>query len=236
MSVTTWNSPTVKFAALRNRESPLRIGIRTLGELMITAGLLLLLFSAYEVWGKAAIVAGHQAELDSQLNREWSTPPPTSAPPSDLPGGSIARLYIPRLGKHWVVVEGVRQIDIRYAPGHYPSSAQAGQIGNFSVAGHRSPAIFWDLDKMRAGDVVVVETRTTFYIYKVTSTEIVKPTAVEVVAPVPDQPGVKPTVAMLTLTTCNPKWDNYQRLIVHGQLDRSQDRGAGQPVELQTGG
>ncbi len=25
---------------------------------------------------------------------------------------------------------------------------------------------------------------------------------------------------MLTLTTCNPKWDNYQRLIVHAQLER----------------
>ena len=37
-----------------------RTTIRTLGELMITAGLVLLLFAAYEVWGKAAIVNAHQ--------------------------------------------------------------------------------------------------------------------------------------------------------------------------------
>jgi sortase A len=239
MSVTTWDSPTVKFAALRNRESPLRIAIRTLGEVMITVGVILLLFSAYEVWGKAAIVAGHQQDLDIQLNHDWSTPQPTGTPAGleAPPGGSIARLYIPKLGKHWVVVEGVRQADIKYAPGHYPSSAKPGQIGNFAVAGHRSPAIFWDLDKLGTGDVVVVETRTMFYIYKVSKTEIVAPTAVSVVAPVPGSPGKKPTVAMLTMTTCNPKWDNYQRLVVHATLDRSQERSAGQPVELQpTGG
>jgi sortase A len=29
---------------------------------------------------------------------------------------------------------------------------------------------------------------------------------------------------MITLTTCNPKFNNYQRLIVHGVLDQSQTR------------
>jgi sortase (surface protein transpeptidase) len=64
-----------------------------------------------------------------------------------------------------------------------------------------------------------------------TSREIVVPTALEVVAPVPDQPGVAPTKAMLTLTTCNPKYNNYQRLIVHAVLQRQQPRSAGLPAE-----
>jgi len=227
-----------------------RTTIRTLGELMITVGLVLLLFASYEVWGKAAIVNDHQRDLDDQLSQQWDNPgtgtttgstepgSPMAVPPPPPPGGSIARLYIPRLGKHWVVVEGVRASDIAYAPGHYPKSAQPGQVGNFAVAGHRSPAIFWDLDKMRAGDdthpgdAIVLETRNTFYIYRVTDNIIVAPTAVEVVAPVPGDPGAKPSVAMLTITTCNPKWDNYQRLIVHAKLDRSQPRSAGRPAEL----
>jgi sortase A len=54
-----------------------------------------------------------------------------------------------------------------------------------------------------------------------------------VVAPVPDQPGVTPTEAMLTITTCDPKWDNYHRLIVHAELVRSQPRADGRPAELQ---
>src|SRR4029453_2354830 len=127
--------------------------------------------------------------------------------------------------------EGVAPQNIRYAPGHYPNTALPGEVGNFSVAGHRSPAIFWDLDQMRSGDAVVVETRTMFYVYRVSNTEIVAPTAIEVVAPVPDHPGMTPTEAMLTLTTCNPKWDNYQRLIVHAKLQRSQARAEGRPAE-----
>lgn len=220
----------------RARGSALRIGIRTLGELMITVGLVLLLFSAYEVWGKAVIVAGHQRDLDAQLAQEWANaaPDPARVEP-DLappPGSSIARLYIPRLGKHWVVVEGVQQKDIVYAPGHYPGSAKPGQVGNFAVAGHRSPAVFWDLDRMRRDDVIVVETRTAFFVYLVTQNIIVSPTSVEVVAPVPGKPGAKPTIPMLTITTCNPKWDNYQRLVVHATFDHSQPRTAGRPKEL----
>jgi sortase A len=224
-----------------DREHWIRSTIRTTGEAMVTVGLVLLLFAAYEVWGKAVIVADHQRDLDSQLSHEWNNPNdqptvggPSSSGPTALPappGGSIARLYIPRLGKHWVVVEGVQPKDIRYAPGHYPGTALPGQIGNFSVAGHRSPAIFWDLDQMQTGDKIVVETRTTYFVYTMTSREIVAPTALQVVAPVPDRPGVAPTTAFLTLTTCNPKWDNYQRLIVHATLERQQARSAGLPVE-----
>jgi sortase A len=47
----------------------------------------------------------------------------------------VARLTIPKLKKHWVVVEGVTPYDIRYAPGHYPDSAMPGEVGNFAVAG-----------------------------------------------------------------------------------------------------
>jgi LPXTG-site transpeptidase (sortase) family protein len=107
-----------------------------------------------------------------------------------------------------------------------------GEVGNFSMAGHRTKAIFWDIDKLVAGDAIVVQTADAWFVYKVTGHEIVKPTAVEVVAAVPDKPGVTPTQALLTLTTCNPKFNNYQRLVVHAQLDRQQPRTAGNPAEL----
>jgi sortase A len=79
---------------------------------------------------------------------------------------------------------------------------------------------------------VVVEDKKNWYVYRVVQNHIVKPTQVEVVAPVPNEPGVRPTKAMLTLTTCNPKFDNYQRLIVHAELERSQAKSAGRPAEL----
>jgi LPXTG-site transpeptidase (sortase) family protein len=220
-------------------EKALRTSATTLGEVMITFGLVLLLFAAYEIWGKAAIIADHQRDLDAQLNQEWQQPDPTVTPgtteqpgQAPPPGWAIARLHIPRLHKQWVVVEGVAMDDLKYAPGHYPNSAGPGQIGNFSVAGHRSPAIFWDLDRMRPGDPIVLETKTSYYIYRVTENKIVLPSAVEVVAPVPGRPGATATEAMLTITTCNPKWDNYERLIVHAKMDRRQPRANGPPPEL----
>jgi LPXTG-site transpeptidase (sortase) family protein len=207
---------------------------RGTGEILITIGLIVLLFAAYEVWGKAAIVNAEQNQLDQELAQTFEQPGQSGLGPATapLPGDALARLYIPRLNKNWVVVQGVTQRDIRYAPGHYPNSAMPGQIGNFSVAGHRNRAIFWDLDQLKDGDPIVVETAQSFYVYNVTQTEVVLPTAVQVVAPVPNRPGATPTVAMLTLTTCNPKFNNYQRLIVHAQLARTVTRAEGPPPEI----
>jgi LPXTG-site transpeptidase (sortase) family protein len=131
-----------------------------------------------------------------------------------------------------VVVEGVAPRDIKLAPGHYPKSQLPGQVGNFAVAGHRTPAIFWNVDQLHGGDVVVVETRTEWFVYKITKVHIIKPTKVSVVAANPEQPGSAATRKLLTLTTCNPKWDNYERLVVQAELARTQLRGTGRPAEL----
>jgi sortase A len=210
--------------------------VRGTGEIMITLGLVVLLFAAYEVWGKSAIVDAHQNDLDQQLAQDWAEPTPGASPnPSASalappPGEAVARLYIPSLKKHWVVVEGVAPRDIRYAPGHYPKSAMPGQVGNFSVAGHRNRATFWRLDELNDNDVIVVETRTHWHVYTVAKTRIVLPSAVEVVRKVP--PGFAKGDKLLTLTTCNPKFDNYQRLIVHAKLRNTLARSEGRPPEL----
>ncbi|GAB3966723.1 class E sortase [Plantactinospora veratri] len=217
--------------------SRIRTGIRATGEILITFGLVVLLFAAYEVWGKSTIVNAHQDDLGQQLAQQWDEPDPTVGPtPTATPkptkpvqGKPIAGLYIPKLDKHWVVVEGVTQKDIRYAPGHYPTSALPGQVGNFSVAGHRNRATFWRLDELDDGDSIVVESKEAWFVYHVSQTRIVRPSQVEVVAPVPGKPGAKPKKAMLTLTTCNPKFDNYQRLIVHAELIRTEPKTAGSP-------
>ena len=221
--------------------SRVRGGIRVSGELMITFGLIVLLFAGYEVFGNGAKVQSEQNALANELNHEWDNPTvgptsPTQGPAA--PGTSlVGRLYIPKFDKEWVIVNGVLPDDIKYAPGHYPDTAAPGQIGNFSVAGHRIQKIFWRIDELVPGDVIGVETRDNWYVYKVYGHEIVKPSAVEVVAPVPDQPDATPTKALLTLTTCNPKFNNYQRLIVHAQLVSTVKRDAalpdaGEPAEM----
>ncbi|MFI1196131.1 class E sortase [Micromonospora sp. NPDC020750] len=223
----------------------LRTGVRVTGEVLITFGLVVLLFAGYEVWGKSAIVDAHQNDLDRQLAQAWgasgdptvaptasATATATAKPKPPAHGKPLAGLYIPKLDKNWVVVEGVTQGDIRYAPGHYPDSAMPGEVGNFAVAGHRNRATFWRLDELNSGDAIVVEGKTDWYVYKVYKSRIVKPNQVEVVAPVPMEPDAKPTKKLLSLTTCNPKFDNYQRLIIHAELDRTEAKSAGRPAEL----
>jgi LPXTG-site transpeptidase (sortase) family protein len=209
--------------------------MRVTGEVLITFGLVIALFAAYEVYGKASAIESHQKTLSHQLEQAWAQPPPAAArlsSPGIEPGTAIARLYIPVMKLHWVVVEGVDGGDIRYAPGHYPGTAMPGQIGNFSVAGHRVPPLFWNLQDVRPADEIVVQTRDHWYVYRVTANEILTPHSIEAVAPTPDRIGVTPTTSSLTLTTCNPKWHDYQRMVVHAELVTTTPYDDGPPVAL----
>jgi sortase A len=216
---------------------PLRLVSRTLGELLVTAGVLLLLFVVYQlVWTnvQADLEASRQTD---QLEQEWQRD--SAGPEFDKPlarGKAFAILHVPRLGADWQspVVQGVSLDDLAKGVGHYPRSALPGRVGNFAVAGHRATngEPFAALDRLRAGDVVVVESRTTWYTYEVDDGYIVPPTQVEVVAPVPNQPEAEPTEALITLTTCNPRWASYERLIFHGRLVEERPKSDGPPAAL----
>ena len=79
-------------------------------------------------------------------------------PEFDLPlqrGEAFALLRIPRLGEDYRVpiVEGVSLEDLAAGVGHYPDTALPGEVGNFSVAGHRATngEPFAYLDQLRNG-------------------------------------------------------------------------------------
>ncbi|MFD9702935.1 class E sortase [Lentzea sp. NPDC059081] len=199
-------------------------GGAVVSELAVTAGLVLALLAAWEVWGKAEQYSRQQDRVDDLLARQWDDPAP-APPPAE--GAPFSRLRIPRLGLEWTVVEGVTPADLRTGPGHYPVTQEPGEKGNFAVAGHRSPGVFWDLDLLRPDDLLEVETRTRWFDYRVSAVLVVRPGAVGVLAPVPGEPGATPSWASITLTTCNPKWDNYQRLVVHGRLADSRPKTEG---------
>ncbi|WP_409496725.1 class E sortase [Amycolatopsis sp. cmx-11-12] len=217
---------TVNDAAPKHRTSR-RTGQRQpptlwMSEILLIAGLTVLLFACYELWGKTGELNKAQDQLNNQLVREWQQPSPAGPAPhrqNVTPGTPIARLELPRLGLRWTVTEGVDKATLKQGPGHYPGTQRPGETGNFAVAGHRTPGVFWDLEDMRPGDVITVEDRTSRYVYRVTHSEVVSPDDGDALAPVPDRPGAKPTVASLVLTTCNPKWDNYQRLVVESTLE-----------------
>jgi sortase A len=237
------------------RPHPVRRLVQGLGELILTIGLVALLFVAYQFWGRPAEIARDQHHLDAQLGASWQQDHTTTIPEihegsqteqpavQPIPGSTtytgpeagagevaegqpFARLSVPKLGLRWTVVQGVSPASLRLAPGHYPNTGMPGEVGNFAVAGHRSAGIFFDLDEVVGGDAVEVETRGHLYVYRVFRTQIVNPHDVTVIAPNPERPHENAEKAVLTLTTCHPKWSNYQRLVVQAELVELRSKGS----------
>ena len=215
--------------------------LRGLGQTLITAGLVILLFVAYELYFTGIETARAQNALSEDIEALWGRGGGYSRPDDPkiekIPLGSgIAILRVPRFGENWhkVVVEGVEVDDLKNGPGHYPGTQLPGEIGNFVISGHRTTygAPFNRIDELREGDPIVVETRDTWFTYRVSTKEIVSPQAIEVTYPVPKQAGEKPTIARLTLTSCHPKYSARQRIIVYAHLDDTKLKSAGLPAAL----
>ena len=218
----------------------------------------LFLYCAYQLFYTNVVAQRSMSSEMDALHKEWATaakvpatlggtrmsaPRPASVTPFDTAdaqgneGKAFAIIHIPRLGQGFEapILEGTSLDYLGRGVGHYHGSAMPGQIGNFAVAGHRKThgEPFRNLDQMRAGDFIVVETADTWYIYREDRDPfIVDPTDLAIVAPVPDHPWKKPTAQLITLTTCNPWWASTQRMIVVGHLIASQPRSAGEPVVL----
>ncbi|HKA69769.1 MAG TPA: class E sortase [Actinomycetes bacterium] len=221
--------------------SPARTLVRGTGEVLITLGVLVLLFAAYQLVYTNVQANRAAAKVTDQIQRQWAGQPDTGPATDDFAGvqdgGGFAFLHIPRLGTGWhkPIVQGVDPDDLARGVGHYPRSAMPGRIGNFAVAGHRAThgEPFRDLNRLSAGDVVVVEAAKNWYVYRIDNDgQLVMPSAVGVVLPVPNQPGAKPTERLITLTTCDPRWGSTHRLIYWGHLESVEPKSAGRPSVL----
>jgi sortase A len=208
-----------------------------LGELLLTVGIFLLAFVGWQLWwtdvvadqDSAQVIAELEANVDTPAD-EWTTPKETKF------GKAFAIVRIPRFGAKYArpLYEGKDRATLRRGIGHYPETAMPGEIGNFSMAGHRTTygKPFNKIAELQPGDRVIIETRDTFYIYKVSSDEIVRPTQVSVAFPVPNEPGVEPTEAMLTMTSCHPMFSSRYRYVIHGILETEYPRAGGLPPEM----
>ena len=205
--------------------------LRGLGQLLITAGFVVLLFCVYELQITNIYTHQQQKALDNTLSHQWAAPPPKGPQLAAYDGAGIARIYLPSLGRHevHVVVEGVSYEDLKKGPGHYPGTDGPGMVGNMVISGHRTTygAPFNRIDELKVGDPIVLETRASFYTYRVIGTTVVNPDAIGETDHVPNRPDVKPTQRLLTLTTCNPKYSASTRLIVRAVLSAPLAKGPG---------
>ena len=151
-----------------------RFALRGVGQTLITAGLVILLFVAYEVWITNIFARYKQQRIENDLVTEWANnkDPLGNGGQQTIPlGTGFANLYIPRFGDgyHFAIVQGTDADSLDKGPGHYAGTALPGQLGNFAIAGHRvgKGEPFLNLDQLEPGDAVVVETRANWYVYRV---------------------------------------------------------------------
>ncbi len=244
-----------------------------IGRTLITAGIVLFAFVAYQLWGTGYQEARAQNELEEQFaaleaeiaaqfsdESEVDSEPAvtsTSVPLTDVepvePSESLipvsasgeeleiyaprrseplAIIDIPRIGTHKVVVEGVSVDDLKRGPGHYAESPMPGNIGNASIAGHRTTygAPFGRIDELRPGDIVSVSTLWGDFTYEIMTAA--DATADNSANYAPGDPegaswivGPGETWVLenfgdnrLTLTACHPRYSARQRIIVAGKL------------------
>jgi len=222
----------------------LRWGVRTLGEVLITLGLLLFLFVTWQLWWTDVTANSEQAVTIHVLERSFGPAgTPERAPVAPLAtltkvpfGDAFAIMRIPRFGADFArpVLQGIDHDTLTNGIGHYPGTVFPGQVGNFAVAGHRTTygKPFANIDLLQTGDVIVVETKASYVVYAVDRHVIVTPDHVDVIAPVPQQPGAKPVEAWMTMTACHPKFSATQRYVVFAKLVKSIPRASGLPASF----
>jgi sortase A len=221
-----------------------------LGELFITAGVLVLMFLGWQVWLGNLIDGNAQKDESVALSHSWNKgerpAPATNERPDPGPplvgtapenAAQFGNLIIPRFGADYIrpIAEGIGTDDVlRYGVGHYPGTAMPGAVGNAAFAAHRTGhgSPFFDIEKLQLGDSVYVETESGWYRYIVRSLEYVLPTGVGVLDPVPQTPGVEPTDRIITLTSCNPVYTASERIVVYGVYDTWYPRAGGAPAEI----
>jgi sortase A len=225
-----------------------------IGKILIVAGIVLLLFTAYQVFGTSLQESHTQSVLRNTLEKESAnaeikhalaeanaldklpTGPPVAAPNANPPaeGKPVGEIRIPKIGINQVVVEGTATQDLRKGPGHYIGTPLPGEAGNSAIAGHRTTYghPFYNLNELVKGDKIVLTTFQGIFVYDTVRTQVVSPS---------DGTVLKNAFGTyLTLTTCNPRFSASTRLVVFAQLAHSQlfpnsGLGNGPPQKLKSG-
>ena len=212
------------------------------GKTLIVAGVLLLAFVGYQLWGTGLEQSRHQDELAEEIGGEMApgseapsiddlaaelaTIDPATAPATLAPaeGQWVGIIEIPKIEVNQIMVEGISKVDLKKGPGHYPGTPLPGQAGNSAIAGHRTTygAPFHRIDELVPGDEIIVSTAQGRFRY-----EVQPPPPTGGIERGDGWYSVKPTQTevlapsednRLTLTACHPKRSAKQRIIVTATL------------------
>ena len=253
-------APTRRSTRRRGRRGDALLGtVGVVGELLLTAGVLIMLFLGWQLWFNDIVVSSGQRDQALQNSRSWASATPdaeaspdpaasptgpgdpviTTAPTSDAT--DFGNIYIPRFGADYVVPVatgvGLGNVLNLGKVGHYRDTQMPGEVGNFAVAAHRTTygKPFNQITDLRVGDAIVVETQDGWYTYRFRTLEYVKPTGVDVLAEVPQAPDSQPGDRILTMTSCNPLFSAAERVVAYSVFESWQPRSDASPVPALSG-
>lgn len=221
-----------------------------IGETFILLGVAMLGYIVWQPWYTSIVVQGEQRELASSLSSTWEQPA-EKPEPGTVPivaqmadGEDFATVHIPAFATEFINVmsegtsaEKVLNLDAK-GVGRYSKSSQLGAIGNTAFAAHRSGAYtapFREVDALRVGDPIFIETPDGWYTYRYRSSEYVWPSESDVLSPFPrmDVSSEEATDRILTLTSCHPKnLGISERVISYSVFESFSPRDEGVPQEL----
>ncbi|MEU9381168.1 class E sortase [Streptomyces sp. NPDC048279] len=226
--------------ARARKPSPAVMASRAIGEVFITTGVLMLLFVTYQLWWTNVRAHAQAGSETSSLQKDWASG--KRAPGVFAPGQGFAILHIPKLDVVAPIAEGVSNKKVldkgmvgHYGEGVLKTAMPQDKTGNFGLAAHRNThgEPFRYINRLTAGDAVVVETQDEYFVYKVTSMlPVTSPGNVSVLDPVPKGSGFTTPGRYITLTTCTPEFTSKYRLIVWGKMVEERPRSKGKPDAL----
>ncbi len=130
------------------------------------------------------------------------------------------RLVIPQIDLNAEVFDGPYASTLSKGIWHRPKTSTPDQGSNTVLVAHRftyrSPAIFYNLDKMKKDDTFVLYWGGKEYDYKVREIKTVQPTDTYIEEPTPEP--------ILTLYTCTPLWTSKERLVIIADLIKEPSR------------
>lgn len=229
--------------------------VSVLGELLLTAGVVVLLFVAWQMWIGDIIISAQKNDEGAARSLELAEadapePPPLIetedgvteyvAPVPAAPDDAawFGQMHIPRFGADYNFgiyggTSRARTLD-QQGIGIYKDSKMPGETGNFSMAGHRTTwgKPFNQLDKLQLNDAIVVETPDGWYTYRFRTLEYVQPDQTDVLADVPQMPEQQTGEQYITLTACSPLYSLAERIVAYGVFESFQPRAEGLPPAL----
>lgn len=214
----------------------MRRAIRILGTMLVVLGVLAFAWafvtwqwgdpvtSVYTRWQQRSLERDYE-----ERQQAFALPPQAAAAPtarerraaidaaagrlrrSAEEGDAIGRLEVPKLGLEMVLVNGTDTDSLKKGPGRDPRTFMPGEGELVYVAGHRTTygAPFAHIDRLQAGDRVVLRMPYATAVYRVTS---------HVIVPADDIGRLRSRGSEeVALQACHPRFSAKERYIVYAK-------------------